>query len=89
MSREREREQLNEKKFPTLSCVLAMEVFCVALTLGISFRSAPAFSPFRFAVRRSSSAVQPSKFTRQAERFPELAVLRRVREIAGVAVYSK
>ena len=31
------REQLNEKKFPFLSCTLAIKVLSVALTLGVSF----------------------------------------------------
>jgi len=30
-------EQLNEKKFPTLSCALAVQSSSVALTLGVSF----------------------------------------------------
>ena len=46
---------MDEKKFPTLSCVLAIEVFCLALMLGISFRFAAAVSPFRFVVRDSIS----------------------------------
>ena len=43
--------QLNEKKFPRLSCALAIEAFCVALLL--AFRSAvvpPSFRCFVVAV---------------------------------------
>ena len=74
---------MSEKKFPTLSCVLAIEVFCLASTPGASFRFAAVVSLFRFGLRRSSSAVQLRKFTRQAERFPKMVVLGRVRGDRG------
>ena len=49
--------QLNEKKFPRLSCALAIEAFCVALLLAFRFA---VVSPFR----SSSFAVQPSPVSR-------------------------
>ena len=36
---------MNEKELPH-GCVLAIEVFCVCLTLGVSFRFVSAVSPF-------------------------------------------
>jgi len=68
---EREKERLNERNSPLLSCALAIEVFCALI---LAFRFIAAVSPFRFTFSLSVASCPSSPFTIPVFREPNYPV---------------